>query len=149
MKKILAAILSAALIFSPVGNFVFQDHSPTAEAKSYKSGKRSFNSNSNYNKSTNNSFFQNKKAANSTKSKSATVNKKGGFRSGSLMKGLMVGGLAGLLFGSLIANMGTLGSIFGFLINILTIFILISVIRSIFSFFRNKKKHEETNQWRR
>ena len=45
MKKILSAVLTAALIFTPVGSVVFQDQPTTVEAKSYKSGKKSFNSN--------------------------------------------------------------------------------------------------------
>ena len=45
MKKILSAVLTAALIFTPIGSVVFQDQPTTVEAKSYKSGKKSFNSN--------------------------------------------------------------------------------------------------------
>ena len=47
MKKILSAVLTAALIFTPIGSVVFQDQPTTVEAKSYKSGKKSFNSNNN------------------------------------------------------------------------------------------------------
>jgi predicted lipid-binding transport protein (Tim44 family) len=141
MKKILAALLTATLVFSPVGHMVFQDHTNTVEAKGYKSGKRSFNSNNNT--STNsNSFFQSKKNTSTTKSV-ATPKKK----SSGLMKGLMIGGLAGLLFGGLFANMGMLGSIFGFMINVFAIIILINVVRKIFDFYKKKKKREEA-QWR-
>ena len=52
----------------------------------------------------------------------------------------MIGGLAGLLFGSLFANMGILGSILGLFVNILGIIILIAVIRKIFTFFKDKRK---------
>jgi predicted lipid-binding transport protein (Tim44 family) len=143
MKKILSAILTLGLIFSPIGSAVFQDQTTTVEAKSYKSGKRSFNNNN----SNNNSFFQ-KKNTNDTKTNSTkSTNKTGGMFSGGLMRGLMVGGLAGLLFGSLFANMGMLGSILGFVINLFAIVILINVIRKIFTFFKNKKK-EEANHWR-
>lgn len=140
MKKILTAILTAVLIFSPVGNVIFQDQTTTVEAKSYKSGKRGFN-NSNNNTNTN-SFFQQKKS-NTPTNKSATTTKP---RTGGFMRGLMVGGLAGLLFGSLFANMGVLGSILGLFVNILGIIILIAVIRRIFSFFKNKK--EDPRPWK-
>ncbi|KAB2328591.1 hypothetical protein F7731_25065 [Cytobacillus depressus] len=147
MKKILAALLTTALIFSPVGNIVFKDHATTVEAKGYKSGKKSFNINNN--KSTNNSNFQNKKTEPSAAKKPAnTTNPKGGFMSGGLMKGLMLGGLAGLLFGSLFANMGALGSILGLIINVLAIVVLISIIRKIFAFFKNNKKDQDPNPWR-
>jgi uncharacterized membrane protein len=56
-------------------------------------------------------------------------------------------GLAGLLFGSLFANMGMLGSILGFMINVIAIIILINVIRKIYSLYKKKKQREEA-QWR-
>lgn len=151
MKKILAAILTVALALTPVGNYVFQDHSTSADARGYKSGKRSFNTNQN------NSLFQNR---NTNKSDSSTINKsttkpnsgmttaKRGFGAGGFMKGLMLGGLAGLLFGSLFANMGALGSFLGLLVNVLAIVIIIAVIRKIFDYFKDKKKKEDPNPWR-
>lgn len=142
MKKILAALLTTSLIFSPVGNIVFQDHTTTVEAKGYKSGKRSFNSN---NSTTNsNSFFQNK----STTTNKSTTSPTKKLNTGGLMKGLMIGGLAGLLFGSLFANMGVLGSILGLMVNILGIIILISVVRKIYVLLKNKRKREDSNPWR-
>ncbi|GKU83814.1 hypothetical protein [Niallia sp. NCCP-28] len=144
MKKLFAALLTFTIMFSPLGSVIVQDQIKTVEAKSYKSGKKSFNqSNSNTNNSNANSFFQKKK---SNDTKTATKSNKG-FFSGGLMKGLMVGGLAGLLFGSLFANMGILGSILGFMINVFAIILLIGIIRKIFAYFKNKKK-EEANPWR-
>ncbi|MDM5213679.1 hypothetical protein QUF94_19960 [Peribacillus sp. NJ4] len=143
MKKFMAALLTITLAFSPVGTYVFQDHSESVDARGYKSGKRSFNSNNN-----NNSNFQNKETK---KSDATTTNKaKTGntFNKGGLMKGIMLGGLAGLLFGSLFANMGALGSILGLLINVLAVVALIVVIRKIFTYFKDKKKKEDPNPWR-
>ena len=145
MKKILSAVLTAALIFTPVGSVVFQDQPTTVEAKSYKSGKKSFNRNNN--STNNNSLFQKKQDNNTTTNKSAATNKQGGFFSGGLMKGLMLGGLAGLLFGGLFGGMGFLGEILGLFINILAIVVIIALIRKIFQFF-TKKKEEEKNPWR-
>jgi hypothetical protein len=143
LKKIFAAILMSILLFTPVGNSVFLDQPTTVEAKSYKSGKRSFNTDSN--KSNNSSNFQ--KKDNTTTNKSATTPTNKGFSTGGFMRGMLVGGLAGLLFGSMFANMGILGSILGLFINILGIVILFVIIRKIFSFFKDKKKREE-NPWR-
>ncbi|MEK3937157.1 hypothetical protein MKY41_17770 [Sporosarcina sp. FSL W7-1349] len=144
MKKLIAALLAVTLILSPAGNFIFQDHI-TAEAKSYKSGKKSFNAPSKPAPS----------KAEKKKEDSAVPNKatntptgKGGFFSGGLMKGLFIGGLAGLLFGSLFANMGMLGSILGFAINMLAIFFLIFLIRKVFALLKEKKKKEDVNPWR-
>ncbi|MET3697824.1 hypothetical protein SAMN05877753_104302 [Bacillus oleivorans] len=145
MKKIAAALLTAALMFAPVSNFVFPDHPTTVEAKSYKSGKKGFNFNSS--STTNQSSFQNK-ADTSTINKSATASSTKGFMSSGLMKGLMVGGIAGLLFGGLFANMGILGSILGLFVNVMAIFLIIGLIRRLFTFFKNKRKKEEANPWR-
>ncbi|MED3758223.1 MULTISPECIES: hypothetical protein [Peribacillus] len=144
MKKFMAALLTITLAFSPVGTYVFQDHTESVDARGYKSGKRSFNNNNN----NNNSNFQNKETK---KSDATTANKaKSGntFAKGGLMKGLMLGGLAGLLFGSLFANMGMLGSILGLLINVMAVVVLIVVIRKIFTYFKDKKKKEDPNPWR-
>ncbi|HHW38785.1 MAG TPA: hypothetical protein GXX18_16400 [Bacillales bacterium] len=150
MKKLFAAVITAALLFTPIGTAIFQDQPTTVDAKGYSSGKKGFSPNHNTQKNNNNSFFQNKKTDQNTTNKSAVTpnTAKKGFSSGGFMKGLMVGGLAGLLFGGLFANMGFLGSILGLMINVLAIMVLISLIRSIFTYFKNKKKKEDTNPWR-
>ncbi len=51
MKKILAAIFAATLMFASVGATLFISDTPTAEAKSYKSGKKGFSNNNNNNSS--------------------------------------------------------------------------------------------------
>lgn len=147
LKKLVAALLTATLVFSSVGSLVFNDQSTTAEAKSYKSGKKSFNTNNN--STNNNSNIQKKQqdSTTATNKSNTTTNKKGGFSSGGLMKGLFVGGIAGLLFGSMFANMGALGSLLGFAINAAAIIFIVVVIRKIFDMFK-KKKQEEANSWR-
>ena len=148
MKRILTAVLTAVLLFTPVGSVVFQDQPTTVEAKRYKSGKKSFNSNNN-STNNNNSVIQKKQdnTTNNSTNKSAATKKNGGFFSGGLMKGLMLGGLAGLLFGGLFGGMGFLGEILGLFINVLAIVVIIVLIRKIFQHFKNKKKEEE-NPWR-
>lgn len=146
MKKLFAVLLMITLLLSPIGNYVFNDHM-TAEAKPYKSGKKSFNTNND--SIFNNSTIQKKKDVSNTNKSTTTAKKKGGFTSGGLMKGLFIGGLAGLLFGSLFANMGILGSLLGFAINAIAIIFLVVIIRKIFVMLKEKKKKEEVNPWRR
>ncbi|MCZ2258211.1 hypothetical protein [Sporosarcina sp. G11-34] len=145
MKKLLAALLVVTLLVSPIGNYVFNDHT-TAEAKRYKSGKKNFNTNND--SKINNSNIQKKKEDSTPNKSNVAPNKKGGFTSGGLMKGLFIGGLAGLLFGSLFANMGILGSILGFAINALAIIFLVVIIRKIFELLKKRKEKEEINPWR-
>lgn len=151
MKKIFAVFIVAALLFTPVGNFIFHDQTTVVEAKKYKSPKKSYNDSSDTKNSTNNQSNtqnQNKQDTTVANKNSTPQSPKGGLFSGGLMKGLMLGGLAGLLFGSLFANMGILGSILGFMINVLAIVVLIVVIRKIYVLIKSKKDKEETHTWR-
>lgn len=144
MKKIIAALFTALLVFTPIGNVVFDDDTQIVEAKKYRSGTKSFKSDSGTTNK-NPSFFQNKKEdTKSSVTKNPATNQKS---SGGFWKGLVAGGLAGLLFGSLFANMGILGSILGFLVNVFAIVILVALIAKVFSYFSNKKKKEEPNPW--
>ncbi|KRE25030.1 hypothetical protein [Paenibacillus sp. Soil522] len=65
--------------------------------------------------------------------------KPGFFGGGSLMKGLMIGGLAGLMFGSLFSGLGAFGNILGLMINLLAIFAVIMLIRVAFVYLRSKR----------
>lgn len=65
--------------------------------------------------------------------------KPGFFSGGSLMKGLMIGGLAGLMFGSLFNGLGAFGNILGLMINLLAIFAVIMLIRVAFAYLRSKR----------
>jgi len=144
LKKIMAALLSVTLLFSSVGIVAFHDPI-SVEAKGYKSGKKSFNFQPNQQKQNNN--FQKKSNDSTTVNKSATKPATKGFSSGGFMRGLFFGGLAGLLFGGLIANMGALGSIFGLAINILGILLVFWLIKKVFISL-TKKRNEESNPWR-
>ena len=115
------------------------------EAKSYKSGKKSFNRNNNTTNNNNFSNFQQNKKSNTTNN--ATTTKRGFFSGGGFMRGLMIGGLAGMLFGGLFANMGFMGDLLGLFINLIAIFVVIALIRKIFSFFKNNKK--DPDPWRK
>ena len=70
----------------------------------------------------------------------ATTANRGFFSGGSLAKGLMIGGLAGLLFGGMFANMGAFGDFLGLLVNVLAIYILFVAIRGIFRYLKQQKR---------
>lgn len=59
------------------------------------------------------------------------------------MKGLMIGGIAGLLFGSMFAGMGALGNIIGFLINMMAIYFVIVLIMSFFKRRQERRRLQE------
>lgn len=94
VKKLLAAFIALAVVFSPVGGSLIHDGSNVASAKGYKSGKRSFDSGSNnqsslFKNNNSNSVKQNNTSKNSSSKSTAASSKRGG-----LMKGLLMGGIA-------------------------------------------------------
>lgn len=143
MKKLGMVLFAFTLLFASVSTvLVFDD--TAVEAKSYKSGKKGFSPNkSNIQKDKNtDSSTVNK----NTKDKTNTTATKGGFSSGGFMRGLFVGGLAGMLFGSLFSDMGALGSLLGFIINVGAILLVVYLVLKIY--YAMKRKNEASNQWR-
>ncbi|MGE7218702.1 hypothetical protein [Priestia koreensis] len=147
LKKFMAVLISATFLFAvtPVGSFITPHEDHVASAKGYKSGKRSFGGNSSNNGP---SLFKkstpSKKNNSVTNKSAATKSKTGGF-----MRGMLFGGIAGLLLGGMLGNMGGFGAFLGLMLNILAIVVVISLIRGIFTYFRNKRKEEEARSWRR
>lgn len=78
----------------------------------------------------------------------ATGAKTGGFfgGGGGFMKGMMLGGLAGMLFGGLFGGMGFFGNILGLLVNVLAIFFLFVMIRTVWAYFRDRNKMKKRYQ---
>ncbi len=153
MKKIIAAFIAITFIMSPISGLILNDHGQTAEARGYKSGRTGFSPGYKriqkpaVNKKTeNNSTFN--KSQNTNKAKATGATKRGFFSGGGLMRGLMIGGLAGLLFGGVFANLGAFGSFLGLLINIVAIVFVFNIVRSIIVSIRAKKRKEDAHTWR-
>lgn len=142
LKKLMASLLVFSLFLAPIGHIVDQN-TQVASAKSYKSGKKSYSPPA----SNSPSFFKKDRDQQVNKQKSTSnyskKSKKGGF-----LKGLFLGGVAGLLFGSLLGNLGMLGSILGFLVNMMVLVAIVIVIQKIVtSLFRNKRR--DYDSWNR
>lgn len=66
------------------------------------------------------------------------------------MKGLLLGGLGGLLIGSLFANMGALGSVLAFMVNMLVMAGIVMLAVRAFKYFKDqRKKKEDEVAWKR
>ncbi|MBM4761922.1 hypothetical protein GNT69_06395 [Bacillus sp. B15-48] len=144
MKKLLAAIVAITIVFSPVGNVVFQDVQQTeVSAKKYRSGSKNFNPTPSQNQN-NVNRQQNNTVDNRTNATTTRNNNSGG-----LMRGIMYGGIAGLLFGGLLAGMGGLGPILGMMINVLGIVLIFMIISRVISVIKQKNRTREEDQWRR
>ncbi|MBW5446540.1 hypothetical protein GE107_10765 [Cohnella sp. CFH 77786] len=140
------------LLFS-LFTFTFAVTAPlydSAEAKprSFRSGTKSFTNTPNKSQSSVNSGS----AAKSTTGAAATTANRGFFSGGSFLKGMMIGGLAGLLFGGLFGGMGFMGNVLGFLVNLIAIVALFMIIRAVFDAIRRRRsaqRPEYPNQHRR
>ena len=155
MKKLSAILLAFTLVFSSVGSVILFDGVQTAEAKSYKSGKKSFNSNNgssnniqNNDNGTGTSSVNKATTNNNNKTTGTTTANKGGFFGGGLMRGLFIGGLAGLLFGSLFSDMGLIGNLLGFLINAAAIIFIVFICIKIYQMMKRKKDKEVRDSWK-
>lgn len=116
----------------------------TADAKrgggGIKSGKSSFTQKTDTSQKSNTGSTSSTSGTKSNKTGSTATTKSGGlFGGSSFMKGMMIGGLAGMLFGGMFANMGGFGEILGLLINIAAILAIFMVIRAAWTYVRNNK----------
>ncbi|RYL94792.1 hypothetical protein EWI07_04095 [Sporolactobacillus sp. THM7-4] len=146
LKKIIAAFLALALIFTPAGNFVFHQSDQQVSAKGYRSGIKSFNSGKSNGMT---SLFKNRQQQRTLQNRSTTPAR--GFTSGGFMRGMIFGGLSGLLFGSLLSHFGGFGMMAGFLINVLAVLAIIALIRYLITGFANRqrRRNEDTDPWKR
>jgi predicted lipid-binding transport protein (Tim44 family) len=128
LSKLIAIFVAGFLVFSPIGDVVFQEQPQTVEAK--KRGGGGFAPKSGINK--NNNIQDRQSNTNRSNNSPAQTNRGGGF-----MRGLMLGGLAGMLFGGLLGGWGILGSLLGMLINIGAILLIVWLIVKVFKRFRN------------
>lgn len=140
-KRIFMVMMAFTLIFSTLA---IPDHAD-ARRGGFKSGTKSYQSNpsrSNTNNSTNSTTSNSKN--NATNNSASTATKKPGFfGGGSLMKGLMIGGLAGMLFGGLFGNMGFLGDILGLAINLLAVYVIVMLGVGIYRSIKKRRLENE------
>lgn len=146
LKKVLASLLALTLVLAPAGNIIFDQATNHVSAKSYKSGKKSFNINKS---KVQNNDKKSDTVSNSSKTKdTATKSTATKSSSGGLMKGLLFGGLAGLLLGGLLGNLGVFGAILGLMVNVIAVIAVIVIIRKIVVTIKNRRKEQAEKQWR-
>lgn len=102
----------------------------------FKSGVKSFNQTP---KKSQDTVNRSDSGSNRNGSTAGNTGKRGFFSGGSFMGGLMMGGLAGMLFGSMLGG-GFFGNMLGLLVNVAAIFILFAIIRSIFTYFMQRRR---------
>ncbi len=143
VKKLLLVLMAMTLIYTTAAISV-PDLVDAKSRSGYKSPRKSVTEqpNNNVNRA-DQTPNQNPGVSPTTPARTAPAANKGGFFGGGFGRALLLGGVAGLLFGGLLGNLGVLGSLLGFLVNILAIVVLFMVIRSIFTYFKNRRKQNE------
>ncbi|WP_223067157.1 hypothetical protein [Paenibacillus caui] len=130
LKKLTMVFMAFTLLLA----FTVHDNADARRSGgSYKSGVRSHTTTPKKSTTTDSATKSN------TSSKSSTTNR-GFFSGGSFMKGMMIGGLAGLLFGGLFSSMGGFGSILGLAVNLFAIYLIIVMAAALFRRFTRPRK---------
>jgi predicted lipid-binding transport protein (Tim44 family) len=119
------------------------DHAE-AKPRSFSSGKKSFNKTPSQSQDS----VSKSSTTNKSSSTAGTANKPGFFSGGSFMKGMMIGGLAGLLFGGMFGS-GFFGNMMGFLVNVLALFVLFMVFRAVYDAFKRRRQSNNPPNQRR
>lgn len=132
-KKFVAVFMAFTLLFVLVNQTV--DAKPRG---SIKSPKKSYTQTPKTDNNVSQTNPGTKTGTTAGKTGSTTTNR-GFFSGGSFMKGLMIGGIAGLVFGGLFSNMGFLGNLIGLLMNIMAIVALIALVRFGIRYFRDRR----------
>jgi predicted lipid-binding transport protein (Tim44 family) len=109
--------------------------SADAKPRSFRSGSKSFSKTP----AQSNNMFKSSTSSKSKASAGGTTANRGFFSGGGLLKGMMIGGLAGLFFGHMFGGMGMMGNMLGFIVNVIGLFILFAIIRAVFDAFRRRR----------
>ncbi|WP_379151221.1 hypothetical protein [Paenibacillus sp. sgz5001063] len=136
MKRVMMILMAFTLFFAVTA----PDFADARRGGGFKSGTRGYTTTPK--KSTTNNVKQNDSMT-GTKTGTAARANRGFFSGGSLMKGLMIGGIAGFLFGGMFAGMGAFGNLIGFAVNMLAIYL---VVIMVMSFFRRRKERRRLEE---
>lgn len=126
-KRISLVIMALTVFFAMVS----PDFADARRGGGFKSGTRTYTTTPK--KTTDSGIQKTGSSKSSTGSTSSTAsNGRGFFSGGSLFKGMMMGGIAGLLFGSMFAGMGMMGNILGLAVNVFAIYIVFMLVMTLF-----------------
>lgn len=147
-KKFFSVLLSFLILFA--ASAVVPEQAD-ARRGGFSSGPRSYQSTPN--KTQNSDSINSGTRSNSnTQSNTNSVNRsgstnRGGF-GGTFFRGMLFGGIAGLMFGSLFANMGAFGGILGLLVNLLVLYMLFVVIRTVYRAIQDNRRRSRERDGR-
>ncbi|MBW4081355.1 hypothetical protein [Paenibacillus sp. S150] len=136
MKRVMMIVMAFTLFFA----VTVPDFADARRGGGFKSGTRGYTTTPK--KSTTNNVKQSDSTT-GTKAGAGTTANRGFFSGGSLMKGLMIGGIAGFLFGGMFAGMGAFGNLLGFAVNMLAIYFIVMMIMSFFRRRQERRRLEE------
>lgn len=134
----LKRLMLLMMVFTVFFTFTAPDFAD-ARRGGFKSGTRSYNPTP---KKPSQSEYQNTTGSRTGTQAGTPTTDRGFFSGGSFMRGMMIGGLAGLLFGGLFSNMGFFGNLLGLAVNLLAIYVIIVVAMALYRRFKNQPRHD-------
>ncbi|MNN17818.1 hypothetical protein D3C81_1310140 [compost metagenome] len=145
-KKMTMIVMAFTLIFA----FTSPDLADAKRSGGFKSGTRSYTTTPKKSTTTDSNVQKSTTTSNNKSSATTGTNTKRGFFSGGgFMKGLMIGGLAGMLFGGLFSGMGAFGNLLGLAVNLLAIYVVIVAVMALYRRFKNKPRQPRHDDYGR
>ncbi|KAA9006357.1 hypothetical protein F4V43_05205 [Paenibacillus spiritus] len=141
-KRVLMIMMAFTLFFATS----VHDLADARKGGGFKSGVRSYQTTPK--KSTQSGVSKSDSSSTKSGTAAAQTKKRGFFSGGSLMKGIMIGGIAGLLFGGMFANMGAFGSFLGLMVNMLALYLVVVLVLSFFRRRRERRRYEAQREGR-
>ncbi|AWB45425.1 hypothetical protein DCC85_15150 [Paenibacillus sp. CAA11] len=138
-KKLTLVVMALTLFLA----FTIHDNADARRGGGYKSGTRSYTT---IPKKSNDSVSKSSSTTNRNGATGASTNR-GFFSGGGFWKGMMIGGLAGMLFGGMFSGMGFFGNILGFAVNLFAIYLIVVIAVALFRRFRQKPNRPRDDRY--
>lgn len=137
MKKMMMIVMAFTLLFA----FTAPELVDAKRGGGFKSGPRTYNPSP---KKPTTDYRKTDPATNKSPGVTTGTNTRRGFFSGgSFMRGMMIGGFAGLLFGGLFGGMGFFGNLLGLAVNLFVIYLIVIAVMALYRRFKKQPRHDD------
>ncbi|GIP48243.1 hypothetical protein J53TS2_18340 [Paenibacillus sp. J53TS2] len=136
LKRVMLLMMAFTVFFT----FTAPDFADARRGGGFKSGPRTYKPTP---KKPAQSEYQNTTGNRTGATTGTPTTNRGFFSGGSFMRGMMIGGFAGLLFGGLFGNMGFFGNLLGLAVNLLAIYVIIIAVTATYRRFKKQPRHDD------
>ncbi|MGG3453820.1 hypothetical protein [Paenibacillus rhizolycopersici] len=136
LKRVMLLMMAFTVFFT----FTAPDFADARRGGGFKSGPRTYKPTP---KKPAQNEYQNTTGNRTGATTGTPTTNRGFFSGGSFMRGMMIGGFAGLLFGGLFGNMGFFGNLLGLAVNLLAIYLIIIAVTALYRRFKKQPRHDD------